>query len=125
MSVVLAVAAMASAACTSQGSSTDEGSSSCAYQILYEGRTYQDVADAEFTIGEQLGNATLPACDDTGGQDETGGSGTKLTVYAVDGISPKTAVAVGETPEGAILVAVPSGTELPPAVRKLIDGSRQ
>ncbi|UIX31769.1 DUF6281 family protein [Streptomyces sp. GQFP] len=127
MSAVLAIAAMASTACTSQGSSTDEGSASCAYQILYEGRTYQDVANAEFTIGQQLGDATLPPCDDTGGQDEAGGSGTKLTVYAVHGISPKAAVAVGETPDEAVLVAVAvrSGTELPPAVQKLIDGSRQ
>jgi len=125
MSAVLAVAALASATCTSGSNSTDEGSASCAYQVLYQGRTYQDVANVEFTIGEQLGEATLPPCDDTGGQDETGESGTTLTVYAVDGISPKAAVAVGETPDEAVFVAVRSGAEIPADVKKLIDGSRQ
>ncbi|MDW4908990.1 DUF6281 family protein [Streptomyces sp. ADMS] len=116
-------AAMASAACSSGSSGADEGAASCAYLIRYEGRTYQDVANVEFTIGQHLGDATLPACNDTGGQDDAQESGTTLTAYEVDGISPKVAVAVGGTPEDAVLVAVRSGTELPADVKKLIDGS--
>lgn len=119
----LLAASMASAACTSGSSGADEGSASCAYQILYEGRTYQDVADVEFTVGRQLGDAILPACDDTGGQDEVEESGTTLTAYEVDGISAKVALAVGDTPEDAVFVAVRSGTRLPPEVRKLIGTS--
>ncbi|GAA3903367.1 hypothetical protein GCM10023084_64850 [Streptomyces lacrimifluminis] len=120
----LLAAAMASAACTSGSSGADEASASCAYLILYEGRTYQDVADVEFTIGRRLGEATLPACDDTGGQDEAEDPGTTLSAYEVDGISPKVAVAVGDSPDEAVFVAVRSGTELPAEVQKLtIDGS--
>ncbi|MFI1360422.1 DUF6281 family protein [Streptomyces sp. NPDC020898] len=121
----LLAAAMASAACTSGsgGGVADEGSASCAYQILYEGRTYQDVANVKFTIGEQLGDAILPPCDDTGGQDEVEESGTTLTAYEVTGISPKVALAVGGTHDDVIFVAAYSGTELPADVQKLIDGS--
>ena len=119
----LLAASMASAACTSASSGADEGSASCAYQILYEGRTYQDVADVEFTIGRQLGDATLPACDDTGGQDEAEDSDTTLTAYRVKGISPRVAIAVGDAPDDAVFVSVRSGTDLPADVKMLIGGS--
>ncbi|MDX3457413.1 DUF6281 family protein [Streptomyces sp. ME02-8801-2C] len=119
-------AVMASASCAAAGGgSAGEGAASCAYRILYEGRAYQDVADAEFTIGRRPGDATLPACDDTGGEDEAEEAGTTLAAYEVAGISPRVAVAVGETPGEAVLVAVSTGTGtgLPVEVRKLIDGS--
>ncbi|MEH0424094.1 DUF6281 family protein [Streptomyces sp. B21-083] len=56
-------------------------------------------------------------------QDEAEEPGTTLTAYEVKGISPKVAVAVGETRAEAVFVSVSSGTELPAAVQKLIDGS--
>ncbi len=115
----LLAAAMASAACTS-----GSGSASCAYRILYEGRTYQDVANVKFTIGERLGgDAVLPHCNDTGGPDDVEEPGTTLTAYEVAGISPKVALAVGNTRDDVIFVAAYSGTELPADVQKLIDGS--
>ncbi|WP_354006159.1 DUF6281 family protein [Streptomyces sp. NBC_00154] len=43
--------------------------------------------------------------------------------YEVDGISPKVAIAIGDTPKTATFFAAYSGSELPPEVQKLIDGS--
>ncbi|MET9102406.1 DUF6281 family protein [Streptomyces antibioticus] len=120
----LAAAAMVSAvACTAGSSSDGEESGSCAFLILYQNRTYPDVANVEFTVGEKLGDATRPPCDDTGGQGGAGSPETTETVYEVDGIPPEVAIAVGDAPKEATFVAVYSGSELPPAVMKLIDGS--
>ncbi|MBO7934867.1 hypothetical protein JTP77_002700 [Streptomyces sp. S9] len=120
----LAAAAMVSAvACTAGSSSDGEESGSCAFLILYQSRTYPDVANVEFTVGEKLGDATRPSCDDTGGQGGAGSPETTETVYEVDGIPPEVAIAVGDAPKEATFVAVYSGSELPPAVMKLIDGS--
>jgi len=122
--MALAAATMVTVVACGAGSSSDrEASGSCAYQILYQDRTYQDVANVEFTVGEKLGDATQPSCDDTGGQDEVEEPGTTETAYQVDGISPEVAIAVGDTPAAAKFVAVYSGTEPPPEVKKLIDGS--
>ncbi|MET9973040.1 DUF6281 family protein [Streptomyces sp. NPDC006356] len=79
--------------------------------------------NVEFTVGAKLGDATQPPCDNTGGQDEAEESRTTETAYEVDGISPKVAIAVGDTAGDAKFVAVYSGTEPPPEVKKLIAGS--
>ncbi|MFF0165917.1 DUF6281 family protein [Streptomyces prasinus] len=120
------VAAMVTSAvaCTSESSSGGgEQSASCAYQVLYQDRTYRDVANVEFTVGEKLGPATIPPCDDTGGQDKDEQAEETMTAYRVDGISPQLAVAVGDTPDDTTFVAAYTGDELPPETRKLIDGS--
>ncbi|MEU1938189.1 DUF6281 family protein [Streptomyces coeruleorubidus] len=118
MTAVLTAAVAASvAACTSEGNSPEDAAS-CVYQVTYDGRTYRDVANAEFTVGSKLGAATKPPCDDTGGQDEE--PATTEIAYAVDGISPKVAIAVGDSPDDVQFVAVYSGNELPPEVEKLI-----
>ncbi|MFD6802036.1 DUF6281 family protein, partial [Streptomyces cyaneofuscatus] len=75
------------------------------------------------SVADKLGTATKPPCDDTGGQNEADEAETLETAYAVNGISPKVAIAVGDTPEDAIFVVSYSGSELPPEVEKLIDGS--
>ncbi|MFC8424855.1 DUF6281 family protein [Streptomyces sp. NPDC057236] len=116
---------MSAAACTSGGGSDGGGeqAASCAYRVLYQDRMYRDVADVRFTVGEELGSATLPPCDDTGGRDGAGRAGETMTAYGVDGISPEVAVAVGDSPgDSTFVVAHPDG-ELPPEVRKLTDGS--
>ncbi|GGT84281.1 DUF6281 family protein [Streptomyces coeruleorubidus] len=115
--VLTAAVAASVAACTSEGSSAEDAAS-CVYQVTYDGRTYRDVANAEFTVGSKLGAATKPPCDDTGGQDEE--PATTEIAYAVDGISPKVAIAVGDSPDDVQFVAVYSGNELPPEVEKLI-----
>ncbi|MFH8470932.1 DUF6281 family protein [Streptomyces sp. NPDC017991] len=111
-------------ACTSESSSDGgEEAASCAYRVLYQDRTYRDVANVEFAAGEKLGSATIPPCEDTGGQDKEEESGEATTAYAVDGISPKVAVAVGDSPDDTTLVAAYSGNKLPPEIQELIDGS--
>ncbi|GAA0910425.1 DUF6281 family protein [Streptomyces thermoalcalitolerans] len=122
-SMALAAVMVAAVACTAGGSSDGAESGSCEYRILYHGRTYRDVANVTFTVGEKLGDATEPPCDDTGGQNASEASGTTETVHEVDGISPDVAVAVGDTPGEAEFVVSYSGTELPVEVKKLIDGS--
>ncbi|MFB6552602.1 DUF6281 family protein [Streptomyces sp. NPDC056405] len=121
--VLTAVLAASTAACTSEGEGAEgpDGAASCAYRVTYGGRTYQDVADVEFAVGGELGTATEPPCDDTG-QDADEDTATTETAFAVDGISPEAAIAVGETPERARLVAAYTGNELPPEVEKLIAG---
>jgi hypothetical protein len=107
------------AACTSEDN-TAEDAASCVYQVTYDGRTYRDVANVEFTVSGKLGAATKPPCDDTGGQDEGDEQATTETAYAVDGISPKVAIAVGDSPGDVQFVAVYSDNELPSEVKKLI-----
>ncbi len=119
---LVAAMMMLAVACTSVSSSDGgEQAESCAYRVLYQDRTYRDVANVEFTAGEKLGSATIPPCQDTGDQDKAEESGETTTAYAVDGISPDMAVAVGDSPDDATFVAAYSGNKLPPEIRKLID----
>lgn len=64
--------AMTAAGCGADASS-DEGSGSCALEFTYQGRTYRDVANVDFTVSDKLGTAVKPPCDDIGGKDEAGG----------------------------------------------------
>ncbi|MGX1676508.1 DUF6281 family protein [Streptomyces sp. NPDC055400] len=115
---------MLSAAAACGGSDGTQGNSEgvCPRAFTYDDRTYTSVANVEFRVGSKLGTATPPPCNDTGDQED----GTPLAAenaYAVKGISPKVAIAVGETPEEAVLTAVYSGKEPPSEVKKLIDQS--
>ncbi|WP_437098875.1 DUF6281 family protein [Streptomyces sp. enrichment culture] len=112
-------------ACTSENSSDggDEQADSCAYLVHYQDRVYRDVANVEFTADEKLGSATLPPCDDTGDQKDAEQAGETTTAYRVNGISPDVAVAVGDSPDDAVLVAAYSGSELPSEVQKLMNRS--
>ncbi|WUD74832.1 DUF6281 family protein [Streptomyces sp. NBC_00510] len=114
---------MSVAACTADSDSGGEESASCVNQYTYQDRSYRDVANVKFTLGKKLGAATKPPCEDTGGQDKGEEPVTTDTAYEVDGISPKVAIAIGDTPKTATFFAVYSGSELPPEVQKLIDGS--
>lgn len=117
--LLLAVAAIAAVTgCGSSSSDDGEESASCAYRVEYEGRTYGDVANVKFQVGEKLGTATIPACDDTNDGDEE--SATASTAYAVKGLDPEIALAVGDTPSDVTFVAVNPGKTLPPEVERLI-----
>ncbi|MFE2018586.1 DUF6281 family protein [Streptomyces sp. NPDC059499] len=111
---------MSVAACTADSGG---GGASCANVYTYQDSSYRDVANVEFTLGKKLGVATQPPCDDTGGRDESEEAVTTQTAYEVDGISPEVAIAIGDTPKTATFFAVGSGSELPPEVQKMIDGS--
>ncbi|WP_063785696.1 DUF6281 family protein [Streptomyces venezuelae] len=118
VALVAAASLVSLAACDT--SSSARGEASCALQFTYNSRTYRDVANADFTVGQKLGTATKPPCDDTGTAPTDGETPTKETAYEVEGVPAEMAIAVGATPEEAMLVVVYSGTELPPEVRKLI-----
>ncbi|MFE6039418.1 DUF6281 family protein [Streptomyces sp. NPDC056452] len=111
---------MSVAACTADSGG---GGASCVNRYTYQHSSYRDVANVEFTPGRKLGVATKPPCEDTGGRDRSEEPDTTATAYEVDGISPKVAIAIGDTPKTATFFAVDSGSELPPEVQKLIDGS--
>ncbi|MFD0035593.1 DUF6281 family protein [Streptomyces sp. NPDC055059] len=117
----MALVMLSAAACGSAGTQANS-EDVCPRAFIYDDRTYTSVANVEFRVGSKLGTATPPPCNDTGGQED----GTPLAAenaYAVKGISPKVAIAVGETPEEAVLTAVYSGKELPTEVKKLINRS--
>ncbi|MET9904480.1 DUF6281 family protein [Streptomyces sp. NPDC006446] len=124
--LLLAAAALSvSVACASPGDG-DGGSSEsvCAFLVDYQNREYSDVANVDFTVGDKLGPATLPPCDDTPNDDDDGRAApSSTTAYAVEGLDPSIAIAVGEEPSEARLVVVYSGTEIPPEVKKRIRGS--
>ncbi|MFE7268954.1 DUF6281 family protein [Streptomyces sp. NPDC057623] len=79
---------------------------SCAYLVTYDGRTYLDVANVEFTVGEKLGTATIPRCDDTPNDPGDAVPERGITAYAVEGMDPARAIAVGDTPAEATLMKV-------------------
>ena len=120
--LVAAVMVMSVAACTAGGGGG--GEASCAHLYTYQDRSYLDVTpNVKFTLGNKLGVATQTPCDDTGGQDKSAEPVSTETAYEVDGISPKVAIAIGDTPKTAKLFSVRSGKEIPSEVQKLIDGS--
>ncbi|WP_327247106.1 DUF6281 family protein [Streptomyces sp. NBC_01320] len=120
--VLLAAAIMVStAACSATGS--NDGEESCAIRFTYQDRTYEDVANVDFTVGQKLGTVTEPPCNDVGGQDGGEESPESVNAYRVEGVSPEAAIAVGATPDEAVFVASYVGDELPPEVQKLIDGA--
>lgn len=96
-----------------------ESSAICAMTVTYESRTYHDVANIDFTVGERLGTATQPPCNDTGRRTEE--RATESTAYKVEGLDPDIAIAVGDTPDDAVLMTVRTDKSLPPEVEKLID----
>ncbi|MEY9993811.1 hypothetical protein ABIE67_005843 [Streptomyces sp. V4I8] len=78
----------------------------CAYLVTYDSRTYLDVANVEFTVGEKLGTATVPACDDTPNDPGDAVPERGITAYAVEGMDPAVGIAVGDTPAEATLMKV-------------------
>ncbi|MFH0522414.1 DUF6281 family protein [Streptomyces sp. M41] len=92
--------------CAEPGATGAAAEASCAYVVSYDSRTYQDVANVDFTVGGKLGTATVLACDDT--PHDPGGSvpEQRITAYQIDGMDPSVAVAVGDTPAEARLVKV-------------------
>ncbi|MDO0916849.1 DUF6281 family protein [Streptomyces sp. DT2A-34] len=116
--LVAAVTVAVSAACAS--SSGGESEASCEYRVQYDKRMYSDVANAEFKVGEKLGPAVIPRCDDT--SDDGGGQASpdSTVAYAIEGVDPSIAIAVDDAPDDVLFVAVDSDNDLPPEIKKLI-----
>ncbi|CAL9404297.1 DUF6281 family protein [Streptomyces sp. enrichment culture] len=119
--LVAVAAAAVSAACGSSGGGEPEAS--CAFRVEYDERVYADVAGAEFEIGEELGPAVLPPCDDSPGDGDGRTSPEPVVAHAVEGVDPGVAIALDDAPDGVLFVAVGSGGALPPEIEKLIKGS--
>ncbi|WP_320780066.1 DUF6281 family protein [Streptomyces sp. CRN 30] len=117
-----AVMVVMSVGCTSMTS--PGGESICAYVIEYEDRMYSDVPNADFTVGDRIGTATHPPCDDTPGDGSAGTEPTTTTAYAIEGVDAGTAITVDDAPAGTLLVAITADTgpggELPPEVERLL-----
>ncbi|MGX2997634.1 DUF6281 family protein [Streptomyces sp. JNUCC 64] len=105
---------------------TGEVAAACVFQAEYRGRTYQDAGlddrtgKARPAIGRKLGDAVLPPCHDTGR--DNGEEATVENAYAIEGVRPEDAIAVGTGPDDAVLVTTARNGGLPPALRKLLDG---
>ncbi|CCK28280.1 putative secreted protein [Streptomyces davaonensis JCM 4913] len=111
--------ALGAVGCAETSDDTGEAAASCAYVIDYDNRHYSDVANIDYRLGEKLGTATQPPCDDTPGHGDDGEPAHRITAYAVQGLDPAIAIAVGDAPDDVILVAVREGGELPPEIDKL------
>ncbi|WP_392957479.1 DUF6281 family protein [Streptomyces sp. LN245] len=122
--LLAAILVTTSVACTTSSSSDGGGSaSSCAYRVEYEDHTYSGAEAKGFTLGDKLGAATLPPCDDTSGDDNDGqATTTSTTAYAIKGVDPSIAIALKDSSDDVIFVDVDSDTELP-EIKKLIQGS--
>lgn len=101
--LVMTVAALATAVgCASGG----EASASCAGLVTYENRDYLPTVDVDFTAGERLGTATVPECDDAPNDPGVTIPEGTTTAYAVKGVDPAEAIAVGDTPAEARLMEI-------------------
>ncbi|MFI1567143.1 DUF6281 family protein [Streptomyces sp. NPDC020490] len=118
------VTATAAVGCTASGSGGDGGSAaSCAYLVRYQERTYLGTGVAGFTIGEELGAATIPPCDDTPDDDSDGRTTPDLTTaYSIKGVDPSVAIALERAGDDVMFVDVDSGKSLP-EIKELIHGS--
>ncbi|WP_328634565.1 DUF6281 family protein [Streptomyces sp. NBC_00356] len=93
----------------------------CAIAAKYEGRTYTQVANVDFIVGQALGPAEFPPCDDTPNDGDAAGP-EPTTAYAVDGLNPRIAIAIRYTSDEVMLLAVQPGGSLPPEVKTLTRG---
>lgn len=117
---VVAVAAL-SAGCAPSPEGGARAEASCAYVVEYDGRRYVDRAGTGVPVGQRLGTATLPACDDTPNVGDDGEGPASVTAFAVRGVDPAVAVAVAEDGTYRLVVA-DSDRKLPPELQKLLDG---
>ncbi|WP_210588626.1 DUF6281 family protein [Streptomyces sp. GESEQ-35] len=108
---------------TCASSSGGESEASCEYRVEYDKRMYSDVANAEFEVGKKLGTAVFLPCDDS--SDDGGGraSPDSTVAHAIEGVDTGIAIAVDDAPDDVLFVAIGTGEEFPPEVKKLIKGS--
>ncbi|MEU6243491.1 DUF6281 family protein [Streptomyces sp. NPDC047024] len=122
LGALLAAAAVAlCASCAGASAAVDGGTAaSCAYRVEYGHRQYADVPHARFEVGERLGPAVVPPCDDTPNAGDGPETPEPRVAYAVKGIDPRIAITLDDAPEGVLFVAVDAKGALPAEVRKLI-----
>lgn len=94
-SLVIVLAACAALGACDSGSGVS-GSASCASTITYDGQDYfgHSAKVTPTDLGEELGKARIPACNDTGGSSERDDD---VVAVAIKGVSPSVAVAVTDS----------------------------
>ena len=102
--VVIVAMLMAAVGCASEPDY--ETAPSCAGVVTFEDRDYLPTGKAGFTVGGRLGTATVAACDDTPGGREVTVPQDTTGAYAVAGVDPAEAVAVGDSPGEAVLMGI-------------------
>jgi len=103
---VLAFVLLAAVAGCGPAEEHGQAASSCAGTVRYENRVYLPAGEIAFTVGERLGNAEIPECDDTPGDSEVTIPRGTTGAYAVQGRKPAEAIAVGDTAAAARLMEV-------------------
>lgn len=123
--VLGAVLVAMSVACSSSADGDDgESAGSCAYLVEYRSRTYAGTEATDFTVGDRLGVATVPPCDDTGGSDRGGETApTSATAYAIEGVDPGIAIALDQSSDGEVIFVNLDSAKKLPEIKKLIRGS--
>ncbi|NEY36345.1 hypothetical protein GTU99_30020 [Streptomyces sp. PRKS01-65] len=106
----LAVLLLALTGCAA-GESGGDAEAICAYLVRYEGRTYTDRAGVDFEVADHIGTAVQPSCDDTPNDGEPDGTATSVKAFRVVGRDPGTAIAVGTSPDDAVLVFAQAASE--------------
>ncbi|MBD0421702.1 hypothetical protein H0H10_21535 [Streptomyces sp. TRM S81-3] len=102
--LVLAGAALVMATGCTAGGGGGADAASCAYVVAYDGRAYWGIDGGDFEVGEAVGVARKPPCDDTPNDGDGGEAAEELTAYRVVGRDTGTALAVGTSPDDAVLV---------------------
>ncbi|MET9731447.1 DUF6281 family protein [Streptomyces sp. NPDC006458] len=108
------------AGCT-VGGGGGEGEASCVHLVMYQGRRYVGHAPGDVEVGERLGAAVRPGCDDTGGYpDDPGTPDERVTAYAIQGVDPALAIVLDPVAPDVVLVAWESGATLPVELRGVV-----
>ncbi|MFB8778012.1 DUF6281 family protein [Streptomyces broussonetiae] len=100
------------------------GDGTCAYVVVHDGRAYWGTGDDRgFEVGEVVGAATQPRCDDAPGRGDGGTDVQTLTAYRVQGVAVGTAIAVGVAPDDLVLARVDPDRLGTDVVRELFEES--
>lgn len=102
--LLVTVAILAAAGCTGANGGVS-GSASCSGLVIFDGRDYLPTEKSDFTVGERLGTATVAECDDTPNEPEVAIPESRTGAYAIEGVDPTEAVAVGDSPAEAAPMA--------------------
>jgi len=121
--LVLAGAALVMVTGCAADGGAGEAAGSCAYVVAYDGRAYWGIDGRDFEVGEAVGVARKPPCDDTPNSGDGGEPAEELTAYRVVGRDTGTALAVGASPDDAVLVTFDPDKNGPEVVRELFGES--
>ncbi|MFI6015858.1 DUF6281 family protein [Streptomyces sp. NPDC051243] len=102
--LLVTVALLTSAGCTGTSGGVS-GGASCSGLVTYDSRDYLPTEKSVFTVGERLGTATVVECDDTPNDPEVAIPESTTGAYAIEGVDPTEAIAVGDSPAEAAPMA--------------------